>query len=87
MTTEYASLIRPERAYTIALINYATGEVRTVSSDQASYATHRLFRYFCGEVRTARLWGTLCNIRLVNCTTGVTLLRVNFHFGELKGGL
>lgn len=87
MTTEYASLIHPNAAYTIALINYATGEVRTVSSDLASYATRRLFHYFCGEVRAAAKQGTLCDIRLVNCTTGVTLLRVNFHFGELKGGL
>lgn len=87
MTTEYASLIRPERAYTIALINYATGEVYTSSCDQASYATHSLFRRFCGEVRAALKQGTLCDIRLVNCNTGATLLRVNFHFGELKGGL
>lgn len=87
MFTEYASLIRPERAYTIALINYATGEVRISACDQASYATRHLFHAFSGEVRAAAKQGALCDIRLVNCTTGVTLLRVNLHFGELKGVL
>ena len=84
MFTEYASLIRPEYAYTIALIDYVAGEVRTISSDEASYATRRLFHAFSGEVRAAAKQGALCNIRLVNCTTGVTLLRVNLDFGELK---
>ena len=87
MFTEYASLIRSEYAYTIALINYATGEVYTSSCDKASHATRCLFHRFCGEVRAAAKQGTLCDIRLVNCTTGVTLLRVSLHFGELKGVL
>ena len=75
--------VRAGYRYTYVLVNYTTGEVRTMSCDHQGVALRELYRVYERELRSAK--GELAAIHLVlaNARTGEVLEETNVHFGQL----
>ena len=80
-TPNYTALRRSGYAYTYALINYITGEIRTSSCDLPRYGLRHLYRLMDGEMRAARVDGTECHLVLANCVSGAELAEIKCDFG------
>lgn len=85
-TNNYTALRRNGYAYTYALVNYATGEVRTSSSRFPSVALRHLYRLMDGEMRAARADGVMCHLVLANCVSGEELAEIKCDFGADRLG-
>ena len=75
--------VRAGYRYTYALVNYTTGEVRTMSCDHQGTALRELYRIYQSELRSAK--GELSAIHLVlaNARTGEILEETNVNFAQL----
>lgn len=85
-TPNYAALRRDGYAYTYALINYITGEIRTSSCDLPTYGLRHLYHLMDGEMRAARADGAECYLVLVNCVSGRELAEIKCDFGADRLG-
>ena len=81
-TSDYTALRRDGYAYTYALIDYITGEIRTSSCDLPTHPLRHLFQRMDGIRRECRRDGSACHLVLVNCCTGEVLAFVETDFGE-----
>ena len=63
-----------------ALVNFVTGEVRTMKCAIPNYALRALYKRLDGEMRLARLWGDNCHLVLANCCTGRVLVEIKRDF-------
>ena len=75
--------VRAGYRYTYALINYTTGEVRTMSCDHQGTALRELYRIYQSELRSAKADLAAIHLVLVNARTGEVLEETNVHFGQL----
>jgi len=66
----YYHLVNPGYRYTYALIDFETGEVRTMASDRQFAPIKTLYGYFDGLRRQCKEKGDVCHLLLVNCRTG-----------------
>lgn len=76
-------LVRAGYRHTYALINYTTGEVRTISSDYQGVAQRELYRRYQSELRSAKAELAAIHLVLANARTGEVLEETNVHFGQL----
>ena len=81
-TSDYTALRRDGYAYTYALIDYITGEIRTSSCDLPTHPLRHLFHKMDGIRRECRNSGSVCHLLLANCCTGEVLAFVETDFGE-----
>lgn len=56
--------------YTYALVDYVTGEVRTMSCDKQFLPLKNLYGYLDGIRRECASRGEACHLVLANCRTG-----------------
>ena len=75
--------VRAGYRYTYALINYTTGEVRTMSCDHQGTALRELYRVYGSELRSAKADLAAIHLVLANARTGEVLEETNVHFGQL----
>ena len=75
--------VRAGYRYTYALINYTTGEIRTISSDYQGVAQRELYRRYQSELRSAKAELSAIHLVLANARTGEVLEETNVHFGQL----
>ena len=75
--------VRAGYRYTYALINYTTGEVRTMSCDHQGTALRELYRIYGSELRSAKADLSAIHLVLANARTGEILEETNVHFGQL----
>ena len=76
-------LVRAGYRYTYALVNYTTGEVRTMSCDHQGTALRELYTIYQRELRTAKAELAAIHLVLANARTGEVLDETNVHFGQL----
>lgn len=76
-------LVRAGYRYTYALVNYTTGEVRTMSCDHQGTALRELYGIYQRELRTAKAELAAIHLVLANARTGEVLEETNVHFGQL----
>lgn len=76
-------LVRAGYRYTYALINYTTGEVRTIASDYQGVPLRELYRRYQSELRSAKAELSAIHLVLANARTGEVLEETNVHFGQL----
>jgi hypothetical protein len=81
-TSDYTALRRDGYAYTYALIDYITGEIRTSSCDLPTHPLRHLFQRMDGIRRECRRGGSACHLVLANCCTGEVIAFVETDFGE-----
>lgn len=81
MTYDYSSLIRGGYAHTYALVDFATGEVRTTSCDIGAVALRALYKRMDGILREARGTQEAHHLVLANCRTNQVIAEVKF-FGD-----
>jgi hypothetical protein len=75
--------VRAGYRYTYALVNYTTGEIRTMSCDHQGTALRELYRIYQGELRSAKADLSAIHLVLANARTGEILEETNVHFGQL----
>ena len=75
--------VRAGYRYTYVLINYTTGEVRTMSCDHQGTALRELYRVYGSELRSAKADLSAIHLVLANARTGEILEETNVHFGQL----
>lgn len=75
--------VRAGYRYTYALVNYTTGEVRSMSCDHQGAALRELYRIYQSELRSAKSELAAIHLVLVNARTGEILEETNVHFGQL----
>lgn len=76
-------LVRAGYRYTYALINYTTGEVRTMSCDHQGTALRELYGVYQSELRSAKAELAAIHLVLANARTGEVLEETNVHFRQL----
>ena len=81
-TSDYTALRRDGYAYTYALIDYITGEIRTSSCDLPTHPLRHLFQRMDGIRRECRRDGSACHLVLANCCTGEVIAFVEADFSE-----
>ena len=81
-TPDYTALRRDGYAYTYALIDYITGEIRTSSCDLPTHPLRHLFQRMDGIRRECRRDGSACHLVLANCCTGEVIAFVETDFSE-----
>ena len=81
MTYDYSSLIRGGYAHTYALVDFATGEIRTTSCDIGAVALRTLYKRMDGILRVARCTKEVHHLVLANCRTNQVIAEVKF-FGD-----
>ena len=75
--------VRAGYRYTYALVNYTTGEVRTMSCDHQGTALRELYRIYQSELRAAKRDLSAIHLVLADARTGEVLEETNVHFGQL----
>ena len=75
--------VRAGYRYTYVLVNYTTGEVRTMSCDHQGTALRELYRVYGSELRSAKADLSAIHLVLANARTGEVLEETNVHFGQL----
>jgi hypothetical protein len=75
--------VRAGYRYTYALVNYTTGEVRTMSCDHQGAALRELYHIYQGELRSAKADLSAIHLVLANARTGEVLEETDVHFGQL----
>lgn len=75
--------VRAGYRYTYALINYTTGEVRTMSCDHQGTALRELYHVYERELRSAKADLSAIHLVLANARTGEILEETDVHFGQL----
>lgn len=73
---DYTSLKRDGYAFTYALVDFTTGEIRTSSCDVAQHPLKYLFRRMCGIARAQARGAWARNLVLVNCVTNAVILEI-----------
>lgn len=76
-------LVRAGYRYTYALINYTTGEVRTMSCDHQGTALRELYRIYQSELRTAKRDQSAIHLVLADARMGEILEETNVNFAQL----
>ena len=69
--------------YTYALMNYTTGEVRTMSCDHQGTPLRELYHIYQGELRSAKSELSAIHLVLANARTGEILEETNVNFAQL----
>ena len=69
-TSRFYHLVRKDYRYTYALIDFVTGEVRTMACDRAFAPLKELYNCFESLRRNYARACFPCNLLLVNCRTG-----------------
>ena len=77
----YYRYVRPGYRYTYALIDFETGEVRTMSCDRQFAPIKALYGYLDGLRRECERKGEMCHLLLVNCRTGETVEEAWHDYG------
>lgn len=72
-----------EYAHTYALVNFTTGEVRTIASHRADAALRTLYKRMDGEAREAAHRGEACHQVLANCVTNKVVAESKVVFGKI----
>jgi hypothetical protein len=75
--------VRSGYRYTYALVNYTTGEVRTMSCDHQGVALRELYRVYQRELRSAKADLSAIHLVLANARTGDILEETNIDFAQL----
>ena len=75
--------VRADYRHTYALVNYTTGEVRTLSCDHQGTALRELYHIYGRELRAAKRELAAIHLVLVNAHTGEVLEETNVDFGQL----
>lgn len=75
--------VRPGFRHTYVLVNYTTGEVRTMSCDHQGTALRELYRAYQSELRSAKAELSAIHLVLASARSGEILEETNVHFGQL----
>ena len=73
---DYTALKRDGYAFTYALVDFTTGEVRTSSCNMARYPLKYLFRKMCGIARAQARGAWARNLVLANCVTNTVIIEI-----------
>ena len=73
---DYTALKRDGYAFTYALVDFTTGEIRTSSCNMARYPLKFLFRRMCGIARAQARGAWARNLVLANCVTNTVILEI-----------
>ena len=73
---DYTALKRDGYAFTYALVDFTTGEVRTSSCNMARYPLKFLFRRMCGIARAQARGAWARNLVLANCVTNTVIIEI-----------
>jgi hypothetical protein len=73
---DFTTLKRDNYAFTYALVDFTTGEIRTVSCDVARYPLKHLFRRMCGIARAQARGAWARNLVLANCVTNAVIVEI-----------
>ena len=69
--------------HTYALVNYTTGEVRTMSCDHQGVPLRELYRAYTSYLREAKRELAAIHVVLANARTGEILEETNVDFAQL----
>ena len=75
--------VRAGYRYTYVLVNYTTGEVRSMSCDHQGTALRELYRIYQSELRSAKGELSAVHLVLADARMGDILEETNVHFGQL----
>lgn len=78
----YHHYVRAGYRYTYALVDFETGEVRTIASDRQFAPLKTLYGYLDGLRRECEHRGDICRLLLVNCRTGEAVEEINRDYGQ-----
>ena len=73
---DYTALKRDNYAFTYALVDFTTGEIRTISCDVARYSLKYLFRRMCGIAREQARGAWSRHLVLANCVTNTVIVEI-----------
>ena len=80
-TNRFYHLVRKGYRYTYALIDFVTGEVRTMACDRAYLPLKDLYNRLDGLRRECEHKGEMCHLLLVDCRTGEAIEEVWHDYG------
>ena len=80
-TNRFYHLVRAGYRYTYALVDFVTGEVRSMACDKQFLPLKNLYGYLDGLRRECESRGAVCHLLLVNCRTGETVEEIHRDYG------
>jgi hypothetical protein len=78
----YLCYVRADYRHTYALIDFETGEVRSIACDLQSAPLKTLYGYLDGLRRECEHKGAMCHLLLVNCRTGKAVEEIRRDYGR-----
>ena len=83
-TNRFHHYVREGYRYTYALVDYITGEVRTMACDHQFAPIKALYGYLDGLRRECEGKGDKCHLVLANCRTGEVVEEIHCDYGLLQ---
>lgn len=83
-TNRFHHYVRAGYRYTYALVDYITGEVRTMACDTQFAPIKALYGYLDGLRRECERKGDKCHLVLANCRTGEVVEEIHCDYGLLQ---